>query len=212
MICGFHEDLRGLTQVSLQVERGGVFVDSGIASTRLYYALNNQAHYAGDAGFLNFNDTSAAGVTTRRYRIQAQSLGQTITSNVITARPTAPGGQVQVNEPQGAHTWLTPPAVRAADRLAWGPSAERSIVTLYRLESSSTTGGWAVAVEGVFEVDQAQFSWGDPTTETWVQARTPLPPGRYALDVMNIDRDGWVTGWSTDRARGSDAFYRFDLY
>jgi hypothetical protein len=214
-LCSFDEDLQSLGNPRVQLDDGAGFHDAGFPPVYLYYALNNQAHYTGRAGFLSFEDPAGALTPGRRYRILAERGGTTIASNVVRVPGGVSTARTPIAEPAGAYDFDTPPQISAPPRAAWG-SNDRAILALWRVEPIAPQPGLpgvttTLAAEAVVEVDATSFAWGGQATETWVTGRSPLPPGRYAMEVMTVDGDGWVTSWSTDRALGADAYYRFDV-
>jgi hypothetical protein len=215
-LCTFDEDLQSLGNPRVQLDDGSGFRDAGLPPVYLYYAQNNQAHYAGNAGFLSFEDPAGALAPGRRYRILAERGGTTIVSNVVTVPAASTTARTPIAEPVGAYDFDTPPQIGAPARAAWSAAGGRAILALWRVEPIAPQPGLpgvttALAAEAVVEVDAASFAWGGASAETWVAGRSPLPPGRYALEVMTVDSNGWVTSWSTDRALGADAYYRFDV-
>ena len=169
----------------------------------------------------SFADSGLTNGTTYYYKVSAlNSIGESVASNELSARPAAvPGAPALTNAVPG----------NASVSLSWStPSSNGSAITGYRIYRGTTSGG-----ETLLTTVGSVNSWTDPTVANGVtyyyevsalnfvgegaasnelSARPATSPGPPTLTTAALDTPGVTLSWTTPGSNGGSAITGYRLY
>ena len=169
----------------------------------------------------SFADSGLTNGTTYYYKVSAlNSIGESVASNELSARPAAvPGAPALTNAVPG----------NASVSLSWStPSSNGSAITGYRIYRGTTSGGetllttvgsvnsWtdttvANGVTYYYEVSALNFV-GEGAASNELSARPATSPGPPTLTTAALDTTGVTLSWTTPGSNGGSAITGYRLY